>query len=201
MAVDRRQRYLDSAAATLLARHVAPRKALFLDRDGIINVNHGHVCTIERTDWIPGCFELCRGAEAAGYLSVVVTNQAGIARGLYDEAQYLAFTRWIHAEFASRGAPLLATYHCPHHPTAGSTPLTRECECRKPGPGMFLQALADFDIEPGASLMIGDKASDLQGAAAAGIQRGALFTGDELPTFDKLLTDVENASESGSYPP
>lgn len=196
MTGDRQFRYLDPAAAALLARHAAPRRALFLDRDGVINLDHGHVCTATRIDWIRGAFELCRDAIGAGYLPVVATNQAGIARGLYDEARFLELTRWIHAQFARRGATLLATYYCPHHPSEGVAPLRQDCDCRKPAPGMFLRAVADLCIDPGGSLMIGDKPSDLQAAAAAGVERRVLFTGDELPAFAELLAEASGSQDS-----
>src|SRR5690606_1314353 len=88
-----------------------PHRALFLDRDGVVNVDHGYVHTPGRTEWVPGIFELARAARAAGYVLVVATNQAGIARGYYDEEQFRAYTRWVHARFAEEGAPLLATYY------------------------------------------------------------------------------------------
>ena len=87
-------------------------KALFLDRDGVININHGYVCTPDRTDWVPGIFELCALARDAGYVLLVVTNQAGIARGYYSEAGFLEYTRWRHGEFSIRGVDILATIYC-----------------------------------------------------------------------------------------
>ena len=95
------------------------RKALFLDRDGVINVDHGYVCTPERTEFIDGIFELCRAARQAGHLLVVVTNQAGIGRGYYSEQQFIDYMDWMRAEFEQRGTTLDAVYHCPHHPTHG----------------------------------------------------------------------------------
>src|SRR5690606_24836828 len=130
--------FLDPAAEALLAAAPMPRKALFLDRDGVININHGYVHAPERTDWVPGIFELVADAHARGYLPIVVTNQAGIGRGHYDEAAFLAYTGWVHAQFAQRGAPLLATFWCPHHPDAGIGGYRVACNCRKPEPGMLL---------------------------------------------------------------
>lgn len=145
----------------------APRRALFLDRDGVINIDHGYVHSQERTDWVPGIFELAALAGSVGMVCVVVTNQAGIARGYYDEAAFRAYTGWMHAEFHARGAPLLATYFCPHHPQAGAD--ANACFCRKPEPGMLLAAIRDFDIDAARSLIIGDKPSDIEAAAAAGV--------------------------------
>ena len=169
MSVLVRKPHLDPAADVLLAATTAPRQALFLDRDGVININHGYVHTAANTDWVPGIFEVVADAHARGYLPIVVTNQAGIGRGLYDEAGFLAYTAWMHAQFAMRGTPLLATYWCPHHPDAGIGDYGVECDCRKPRPGMLLQAIERFDIDPACSLMIGDKQGDLDAAAAAGV--------------------------------
>lgn len=161
--------------------------ALFLDRDGVINADLGYVHRRDQVEWIPGIFELCRDAWARGMAPVVVTNQAGIARGLYDEAAFLAFTAWLHDEFAARGAPLLATYYCPHHPTAGRGPLLRDCACRKPKPGMLLQAGADFGIDFARSMLIGDTDSDLAAARAAGVGRAVKFDGPRLPPLRELF--------------
>ncbi len=145
------------------------RRVLFLDRDGVVNVDHGYVHSRERTDWVPGIFALCERARDAGYDLVVVTNQAGIARGLYTEGDFTAYTAWVHAQFERRGVPLLATYHCPHHPTAGEGELTRECECRKPRPGMILRAAREWNIDLAGSMLVGDKASDVQAGRDAGV--------------------------------
>lgn len=161
--------FVDPSAEAQLAATPAPRKALFLDRDGVINVNHGYVHTPANTDWVPGIFELVANAHARGHVAIVVTNQAGIGRGLYDEAAFLDYTAWMHAQFAARGTPLLATYWCPHHPREGLGDYRVDCECRKPRPGMLLGAITRFNVEPACSLMIGDKQGDLDAAAAAGV--------------------------------
>lgn len=161
--------YLDPGADALLVVASSPRKALFLDRDGVINVNHGYVHSPANTDWVPGIFELVAAAHARGFLPIVITNQAGIGRGLYDEAAFLDYTAWMHAQFAARGTTLLATYWCPHHPEAGVGDYRVDCDCRKPRPGMLREAIARFDIDPMRSLMIGDKQGDLDAAAAAGV--------------------------------
>ena len=161
--------YMDPAADALLSVGAVPRKALFLDRDGVININHGYVHTPADTDWVPGIFELVAEAHARGYLPIVVTNQAGIGRGLYDEAAFLDYTAWMHAQFAARGIPLLATFWCPHHPQEGIGDYRVDCACRKPRPGMLRAAIARFGIDPAQSMMIGDKQGDLDAAAAAGV--------------------------------
>jgi len=145
------------------------QRALFLDKDGVINVDHGYVCTPERTEFIDGIFELCRAATQRGYLNVVVTNQAGIARGYYTEAEFLAYMDWVRGEFRTRGAQLDAVYYCPHHPVHGIGEYRRDCDCRKPKPGMLLAAVRELAIDPAQSALIGDSASDVEAAEAAGI--------------------------------
>lgn len=145
------------------------RKALFLDRDGVINANHGYVHRAQDTEWVPGIFELGREALARGFELIIVTNQAGIARGFYSEQSFRDYTHWMHAQFEREGAPVLATYHCPHHPTAGQGVYLAQCACRKPAPGMLLRAQADWDLDLAASLLVGDQPSDLQAARAAGV--------------------------------
>ena len=162
--------FLDPSAVAQLAAAPAPRKALFLDRDGVINLDHGYVHDAANTDFIDGIFDLVRDARALGYLPIVVTNQAGIARGLYSRQTFLEYTRWVHARFAEAGAPLLATFYCPHHPTAGIGDLLRECACRKPRPGMLLAAADAFDLDLATSRLIGDSPKDLQAADAAGVR-------------------------------
>lgn len=161
--------YLDPAAGAMLAAAPSPRRALFLDRDGVVNVNHGYVHDPAQTDWVPGIFALVADAHARGFLPIVVTNQAGIARGYYDEAGFLGYTAWLHREFARRGAPLLATFWCPHHPEADNDGYRLDCGCRKPKPGMLIEAITRFAIDPAASLLVGDAESDLQAARAAGV--------------------------------
>lgn len=145
------------------------RRALFLDKDGVINVDHGYVCTPERTDFIGGIFELCRAATKHGYLNVVVTNQAGIARGYYTESDFKAYMDWMREEFRRHDAQIDTVYYCPHHPVHGIGEYLRDCDCRKPRPGMLLAAARDLDIDLGSSILVGDKASDIEAGEAAGV--------------------------------
>lgn len=182
--------YLDPRIGELLAAVPAPRKALFLDRDGVINVDHGYVHTPEATEWVPGMFELCMRARRAGYFLVVVTNQAGIARGYYSLEEFLAYTHWMHEQFAMKGTPLAATYYCPHHPSAGLGDLRLDCDCRKPRPGMILTAALDLQLDLSASILVGDKPSDLVAAETAGVGRVSLLEGGQGLAANTLVRDL-----------
>lgn len=147
------------------------RRALFLDKDGVINVNHGYVCTPERTDFIGGIFDLCRTATQHGWLNVVVTNQAGIGRGYYTEQEFKAYMDWVRAEFDRNDARLDAVYYCPHHPVHGQGAYLRDCDCRKPKPGMLLAAQREWDLDLPHSVLLGDSDSDLAAGQVAGVGR------------------------------
>ena len=147
------------------------RRAFFLDRDGVINVDHGYVHRIEDFEFLPGIFELVRAARHRELLPVVVTNQAGIARGYYDEAQFARLTDWMLERFAAEGAALERVYHCPTHPTEGIGKYRIDSVDRKPGPGMLLRARDELGLDLGASIMLGDKVSDMLAGRAAGVGR------------------------------
>jgi D-glycero-D-manno-heptose 1,7-bisphosphate phosphatase len=152
-----------------------PCPALFLDRDGVINIDHGHVHRIENFDFIPGIFELVREARRYGYRPVVVTNQAGIGRGIYSEAQFAELTRWMLGCFSDNDAAIDAVYHCPYHPEHGIGPYRQSSYDRKPQPGMLLRAAQDLDLDLQRSLMVGDHATDIEAAHAAGVEHRFLF--------------------------
>ncbi|MCC8403296.1 D-glycero-beta-D-manno-heptose 1,7-bisphosphate 7-phosphatase [Paraburkholderia sp. MMS20-SJTN17] len=166
------------------------RRALFLDRDGVINEDFGYVHRKEDCVFIGGIFELVRTANRAGYLVAVVTNQAGIARGYYTEAQFGDFMRWMQGEFLSRRARIDRVYYCPHHPEAGVGEFRKTCACRKPQPGMLEGARGEFDLDMQASILVGDKESDMDAAQRAGVGRRYLFasrgTVDQEHCIDSL---------------
>lgn len=145
------------------------RLALFLDRDGVINVDHGYVHKPEDVEFVDGIFDLVATAKEAGYLVVVVTNQAGIGRGYYSEDDFHALMDWMKARFVERGGQLDAIYFCPYHPEHGIGKYRRESDCRKPAPGMLLQAAHDLDIDLASSIFVGDKPSDMAAGQAAGV--------------------------------
>jgi len=146
------------------------QKALFLDRDGVINVEVNYLHKIEDFVFIDGIFELCKYYIDLGFIIIVVTNQSGIARDYYTEEDFKMLTSWMINEFKKNNIEIKKVYHCPHHPDFSST-----CSCRKPKPGMLLQAQKDFDIDMKNSIMIGDKESDIEAALNAGLKETYLF--------------------------
>lgn len=146
------------------------RKALFLDRDGVINVDRDYVHRIEDFVWQAGIFDLARAAAGQGFALVVVTNQSGIGRGYYSEADYEALSQFMRARFAAEGAPISAAYHCPFHPEA-VRPEYRAADhpWRKPQPGMILAARDDLGLDLGRSILVGDRPSDIEAGRRAGV--------------------------------
>jgi D-glycero-D-manno-heptose 1,7-bisphosphate phosphatase len=144
-------------------------KALFLDRDGVINVEKNFVHKIEEFDFIDGIFDLVLCANQAEYLVIVVTNQAGIARGYYSEEDFHKLTKWMKKEFAVRGCQIHGVYFCPYHPELGLGKYRQISRNRKPEPGMLLDAAKELNIDLNNSVMVGDRISDMQAAYSAGI--------------------------------
>ena len=166
----------ETADTANMERTGGPRPAAFLDRDGVLNVDHGYVYRPDDLQWIDGAPEAVRLLNAAGYDVIVVTNQSGVARGLYDEAAVRAFHDHMAAELKRRGARIDAFYYCPHHPDGTVQPYAVACNCRKPGTGMLAQAARERPIDRGRSFLIGDRPGDLEAAAAFGI-KGILYDG------------------------
>ena len=144
-------------------------KALFLDRDGVINVERGYVHRRDDFQFREGIFDLCRAAQTLGYRLVVVTNQAGIARGYYTEAEFLELTAWMVHKFAEQEIQIARVYYCPYHPAHGVGGYKRDSPDRKPNPGMLLRARDDFNLDLTSSVLVGDKLSDIHAAQAARI--------------------------------
>jgi D-glycero-D-manno-heptose 1,7-bisphosphate phosphatase len=139
-------------------------KALFLDRDGVVNVDKGHVYLRENFEFSEGIFDLCRKYFNSGYIILVITNQAGIAKGIYTEEDFARLTGWMIREFDKQGVKISKVYHCPHHPDVSG-----ECLCRKPNPGMIHQAVKEFDLDINECVLVGDMESDLEAGRRAGI--------------------------------
>ncbi|UJF19753.1 D-glycero-beta-D-manno-heptose 1,7-bisphosphate 7-phosphatase [Vibrio sp. SS-MA-C1-2] len=143
--------------------------AIFIDRDGVINVDHGYVHTVDQFEYIDGVFEACKKLKEMGYLLVLVTNQSGIARGMFTEDQFMTLTEWMDWNFADKGVDFDGIYYCPHHPDGSVAQYSQTCDCRKPNPGMLLSAQSFLDIDMDKSVMIGDKADDMRAAQAANV--------------------------------
>jgi D-glycero-D-manno-heptose 1,7-bisphosphate phosphatase len=154
-------------------------RALFLDRDGVVNEEVGYLHRPEDVRWVSGIVPLCLTAQRLGYKLVVVTNQSGIARGLYSEAQFQSLMTWMREELANDGITLDAVYHCPYHPEHGVGEYKREHEDRKPSPGMLLRAARDLNLNLAQSILVGDRCSDIAAAHAAGLRHVFLMRGTE----------------------
>ena len=174
----------------------APQPAVFLDRDGTINVEKSYLYRFEDWEWIPGAKEAIRKFKQLGYRIVVVTNQAGIARGLYKPSDVDQLHALVQQELAGIESTIDAFYYCPHHPD-----ISGDCTCRKPAPGMILQAALDLNLDLAHSWIIGDKLIDVQAGYAAGVKSIMVRTGygidqqnhikSETPVFDSLIYAAE----------
>lgn len=165
------------------------RPGLFLDRDGVINQDLGYVHRREDFKFIDGIFDLCREAQRLGYWIFVITNQAGIGRGYYSESEFLELTDWMKNYFRSEGIEITAVYFCPFHPQYGMGKYKRESNCRKPRPGMILQAVEEFGVDLSRSVLVGDKPTDVEAGNAAGIISKILFD-QEAKHSAALSTDA-----------
>ena len=157
-------------------------KAAFIDRDGVINEELEYVHRVEDFRLLPGVPEGLRLLQEDGFALVVVTNQAGIARGLYSEAEFERVTQHMRDRLAPHGVLLSGVYHCPHHPSAGIGALRIDCDCRKPKPGMLRRAARELGLDMEASVLIGDKESDLDAGRAAGVAACVLVESGHAPT-------------------
>lgn len=182
-ALVKRIRAGDGAAGASAA---APRQAAFLDRDGVINRDRAYVSRWEDFEFVPGAVDAMRRLKKAGYALVVVTNQSGIARGYYSEAQYQALTAAMQQALANAGAAVDAVYHCPHHPKGKVAELAIDCDCRKPAPGMILRAAKELNLSLPDSILVGDKPSDIEAARAAGVGRAYIVQSDNAESTTGL---------------
>ena len=178
-----------------MATH-SPGKAVFLDRDGVLNVDRGYVHDPKHFELYPGVLGACKSLHESEYKLIVVTNQSGIGRGYYTTQKFLEFTSWIDNIFLAAGAPITATYYCPHHPEEGLGEYRKLCDCRKPAPGMLLRAIREHSIDPRNSLLVGDKISDLEAARGADV-RGYLV--GQKGQYDSLAELVRALLDPAAY--
>ena len=170
--------------------------AIFLDRDGTINIDHGYVHKIDDFQFIEGAIEAMAELKKMGYALVVVTNQSGIGRGVYTEDQFMQLTEWMDWSLADRDVELDGIYFCPHHPEAIVTNYREDCNCRKPKPGMLLDAQSDLGIDMAASIMVGDKLADIQAGKAAQVgttilvRSGQELTEEAIASADIVINSI-----------
>lgn len=158
-------------------------KALFLDRDGVVNYDYGHVYKVDEFTFILKIIDVIRYFKNIGFKIIIVTNQAGIAKGIYSKADFLSLNDWMLEELKKNGAEIDQVYYCPHKNSDG-------CFCRKPHPGMFLKAIDKFSIDPDKSFMIGDKETDLIAARKAGIKNRFLLEKPE--NLNEIFNSMKN---------
>ena len=175
------------------------RSALFLDRDGVINVDHGYIHRPDQFEFVSGIFELARfWTNELSRPIIVVTNQSGIGRGYFDESAYADLARWMCDRFEAEHATIARVYHCPYHPQHGVGEYRRDHPWRKPNPGMILQAASDFGLDLAGSAIMGDTMSDIEAGAAAGIGLRVLVasppskSGDGAPSHE-VVPDLARA--------
>ena len=170
-----------------------PRPAVFLDRDGTLNHDTGYVHRIADFRWLPGAVNAVRRLNDAGYYVFVVTNQSGVARGLYDEAAVNDLHRWMNEELRATGAHIDDMRYCPHHPEASIAAYRATCSCRKPAAGMLLDLMNCWPVIGETSIMIGDEASDGAAGRAAGIAAAVVPAGGLESYVERLLGRRETA--------
>ncbi|MCA9177783.1 MAG: D-glycero-beta-D-manno-heptose 1,7-bisphosphate 7-phosphatase [Planctomycetales bacterium] len=163
-----------------------------MDRDGVLNEDRGFVHRREDFHLLPGVRESLRALSDAGWALVVVTNQSGIGRGLYELADFHRLTEWMCRDFARAGAPLSGVYFCPHHPDA-------HCRCRKPAPGLLLEAAYELGLSLADSWLVGDRLTDLEAGRLAGVPRRVLVhacaASDQLHEGDQVAADLAAATQ------
>jgi D,D-heptose 1,7-bisphosphate phosphatase len=174
----------DRASAEIALQERLRRPAVFFDRDGVLNHDTGYIFEASKVNWIDGAREAVKAVNDAGYFAFVVSNQSGVARGLYQESDIHSLHRWMAAEMALMGAHIDAFEYCPDHPEGTVERYRRESDRRKPGPGMITDLLSRFPVNVGESILIGDRPSDLEAARASGLQ-GYFFSGGNLEAFVK----------------
>ena len=163
-------------------------KAVFFDRDGTLNVDRDYLYKIEDLRWMPYAREAMFYLAQRGYIVFVITNQSGVARGYYSEAEVQALHERMANDVAAYGGSIEKFYYCPHHKEGKVVAYAVDCTCRKPKPGMLLQACAEYDIDKEQSFMVGDGKRDVEAAEAAGI-RGYLYKGGSLLELVKAIVE------------
>lgn len=183
------------AAKNLLKKFLESNKmiqAIFFDRDGVLNEEVGYLWEVDKFKWIDGARDAIKFCNERGILTIVVTNQGGIAKGLYTAREVDALHNFMQKSLSEIGAHIDAFYYCPHHLKGCVKEFSIECNCRKPKPGLILQACKDFNIKPAQAILFGDSERDILAAKAAELMSGIFFTSGNL--FEEVYKHVEGAS-------
>lgn len=182
-------------------KHKTPQqKAIFLDRDGVINYDSGYVCQARDFQFIPGVFAACRQFIQLGYQIIIITNQSGIARAYYSESDFTQLNQWMLNQFEKHDVSIQGVYYCPHHAIHGLGQYKLDCNCRKPKPGMIEQAEYEHNIDLQQSILVGDKLSDIQAGKSAGIgtnllvKTGKIVTQESVRQADGSFADLLSIS-------
>jgi D-glycero-D-manno-heptose 1,7-bisphosphate phosphatase len=176
------------------------RPAIFIDRDGVINHDHGYVAKIDDFHFIAGVINACKELKNKGYLLVLITNQSGIARGYYSEAQFHQLTQWMDWSFSSEGVDFDGVYYCPHHHKYGIGKYKIACNCRKPKPGLIISAAQELRIDLARSFLVGDSITDIQAGISAGlkgnylVKTGKKITDEGTKLADEIYEDLDQFS-------
>jgi D-glycero-D-manno-heptose 1,7-bisphosphate phosphatase len=170
----------------------SPRPAAFLDRDGTLNVDVDYAHRPEQITWIDGAAAALRRLNEAGWWVFVVTNQSGVARGLFNEAAVERLHAWMAADLARQGARIDAFYYCPHHATKGVGRYRIDCDCRKPAPGLLLRAMAEHPVDVSRSFMLGDRMRDVEAGRAAGVASYLYEGGDVDAVVERLMAERDS---------
>lgn len=177
----------DNSTQTFLPKG-KKRPAAFLDRDGVLNIDRGYVHKVSDFEWVDGARAAVKFLNDTGYLVFLVTNQSGIGRGYYGEADFWQLIGWMRDRLSEIGAHIDGVYFCPHHPTQGKGSLKVDCRCRKPNPGMIEHAQSEWNLDMEKSFIIGDTLTDMELATAVNVP-GYLFSGGNLLEFVRRLFD------------
>jgi D-glycero-D-manno-heptose 1,7-bisphosphate phosphatase len=165
------------------------RRGLLLDRDGVINIDHGYVGFRDKFEFMPGVFPFLRAAQDMGYRLAILTNQAGVARGYYTVSDYENLTNWVVTEFATQGIYIDLVLACFEHSEGTVLKYRRESFWRKPNPGMVLEAIQRLELDPAISIFLGDKMSDMEAARAGGIKK-CIFLSNQKRNIPLDITQV-----------
>jgi len=175
--------------------------ALFLDRDGVINIDYGHVYKKDDFKFNDGIFNLVKEANINEFIVIIITNQAGIAKGYYTEQDFSILSYWMIDKFLQKNAYIDAIYYSPFHPTMGKGKYLSDENTRKPGAGMIFEALNDFKIDISRSILVGDKFTDMQAGIKANIPNNLLYKNDEEIIEKKSINSIKKIDSLGDVPP